>query len=258
MMATALLSPTYPTMPHTASGLAAVRVGLRRPGALAAPALGPALLDHLLRAADDQRARRHVACDGRPGADVRALTDGEWRDERRVRAHEDAVVDPGLVLRHAIVVARDRPRPDVHPVADRAVADVRQMRCLRAPTDPRLLDLDEVADARAAGDRRLRAQVTERTELGVVLDHGVGDHAVRLEEHAIPETARPDVAAGLHDALGPDRRRALDDHLRIDDGVGANGHRVLDIGRGGVDDGHARLHEPVENAPTLNRGHRRQ
>ena len=44
---------------------------------------------------------------------------------------------------------------------------------------------------------------------------------------------------------------ALDHDVRIDDGVGADRHRVLDVRRRRIEDGDAARHQPVEDAAAL-------
>ena len=55
-------------------------------------------------------------------------------------------------LRGAVVVARDRAGADVDVLADRRVAEVREMIRLRPSSERRLLQLDEVADVRVFAD----------------------------------------------------------------------------------------------------------
>ena len=118
----------------------------------------PAFLVLLSAARDAQRAGRHVLGDRRSGRHVGARADRHRRDELRVAADEDAVLDHRRVLVDPVVVARDRARADVHLLADRRVAEVGQVAGLRPAPEPGLLQLDEVADARARADLGVRAR----------------------------------------------------------------------------------------------------
>ena len=60
----------------------------------------------------------------------------------------------------------------------------------------------------AGADVRLRAQVAERSHDGRLVDHRFGEHAVRLELHAIADLRRADLAAGPDDAVAADLRGA--------------------------------------------------
>ena len=97
---------------------------------------------------------------------------------------------------------------------------------------------------------RLRAKVTEGAELRVRFHHGVREHAVRLERDAIAHGASTHVAACAYHALRADGRGAFEDGPWIDHGVRADLHRVVHVGGGGVDHGHAFGHEPVERPPS--------
>ena len=107
---------------------------------------------------------RDVLGDRRPGRHVRALADGHRRDELRVAADEDVVLDHRRVLPNPVVIAGNRAGADVHLLADRRVAQVGQVVGLRPAPEPRLLQLDEVADARARANLRVRADVRERAD----------------------------------------------------------------------------------------------
>ena len=64
------------------------------------------------------------------------------------------------------------------------------------------------------------------------------------------------LGARADDALPPDGRVPFDDDAGIDHGVGTDGHGVLDVRAGGIDDGDAIIHEPVEDTPPLDGRHR--
>ena len=107
---------------------------------------------------------------GRARADIRVAPDGDRRDELAIRADERARLDRRLVLADAVVVARDRARADVRLLADRRVAEVREVVGLRARHQVRLLGLDEVAEACVLVDPRARPAVRERPDLRALAD----------------------------------------------------------------------------------------
>ena len=82
---------------------------------------------HLLRARNRELAGRGVAGQRGAGAERRAATDGHRRDQLRVGADEDVVLDHGAVLVRAVVVAGDGAGADVDVAADGRVADVGEM-----------------------------------------------------------------------------------------------------------------------------------
>src|SRR5690606_16300805 len=90
-----------------------------------------------------------ILADRRAGADVRATRNADRCDERRVRSDEAFVLDYGAMLGRAVVVARDRPGPDVHASAHLGIADIGEMVRLGAGPETARLDLDEVADVDA-------------------------------------------------------------------------------------------------------------
>src|SRR5438128_348106 len=105
-------------------------------------------LHDLARASQSQRKRRHVLGDDAARSDVSPLAHRHRRHERRVAADERTGLDARGMLVLAVVVAGDRSRADVHRRADGGVAQVRQVRRLRAFAEHGLLELDEVADPR--------------------------------------------------------------------------------------------------------------
>src|SRR5262249_2311904 len=134
----------------------------------------PARNRSLLRPRHGELARGRVLGDRRAGADVGALGDAHRRDQRRIRADEAAVLDHRFALVHAIVVAGDRARANVHAGADFRVADVGEMVHLRAFANTARLHLAEVADvdffveARARAQPRVGPDDAARADLGVV------------------------------------------------------------------------------------------
>ena len=56
------------------------------------------------------------------------------------------------------------------------------------------------------------------------------------------------MAPGADDAVAADGSRALDDDVRVDDRVGPDRHRVLDVGRRGIEHRDPALHQAIEDA----------
>ena len=162
------------------------------------------------------------------------------------------------MLVHAVIVAGDRPRPDIGLGADRGVADIGEMGDLGAAADARLLQLDEVADLRPDPDVREGPEVAEGAELRLRLDDGLGKNAVRLEGDAVADTAGAHVAARSDHAVGPDGGRAFQDDAGIDHRVGPDPYGVVDVGRRRIQDGHALAHEALEGAAPEDRGDLRE
>ncbi len=79
---------------------------------------------------------------------------------------------------------KDGAGTDVGGLAHDAVAEVREVVCLRAVIHRRLLQLDEVADMRLFADVALGTEMREGPDLGACPHHRVGDDAIRLQGHA--------------------------------------------------------------------------
>ncbi len=80
------------------------------------------------------------------------------RDEHRVDAEERPVADRGPVLALPVVVGSDGACADVGVVTDLGVAEVAHVVLFDAGAEAGVLELGEVADLRAATDRRSRAE----------------------------------------------------------------------------------------------------
>ena len=106
----------------------------------------PAFFHDLPPAADGQRILRNVVGDAGCRSDVRALANAHRRHQRAVAANENVVVDDGLVLVDAIVIAGDRTSPNVYAGADLRVAQVREMIRLRSLPQLDLFGLNEITD----------------------------------------------------------------------------------------------------------------
>ena len=125
-------------------------------------ALGVALDVGLALAGDPEGAGRHVLGDRRVGAGVGAVADVDRRDEGRVDRRADVRADRRAVLAAAVVVGGDGRGAEVRVRPDVGVADVAEVRDLRALADVGVLDLDEGAGLGALAQQRAGAQVGER------------------------------------------------------------------------------------------------
>ncbi len=100
-------------------------------------------------------------------------------------------------LFEAVIVRRHRAAAEIHALTAIAVADVGEVRDLRAVTDDGVLDLDKVADFDMIADLRVRADIGKGADgrvradgalielrgvhLGLVADRAVADHGVRAD-----------------------------------------------------------------------------
>jgi hypothetical protein len=127
------------------------------------------------------------------------------------------------------VVGRDGACGNVRVLADLGVADVREVRHLRAVTDARVLHLDEGACLGTRSENSSRAEVGERTYRGPWPD-------LRVDE----DRMRPDFRTRANDCL------AAQDGEGMDYGVGLDFDGLLDPRRRRVEDRHAGEHVPLE------------
>ena len=107
------------------------------------------------RDALDEPARRHVVGHDRTRTGLGSVAELDRRDQRRVDARVHAVADLGPVLVDAVVVRGDRARAEVRVGADLGVADVGEVRHLRALADLGVLHLDDTCPTLAPAARRV-------------------------------------------------------------------------------------------------------
>ena len=136
---------------------------------------GPILLILLPGAGDGEGHGGDVVRDGGAGGNIRAVADRDRRDEVCVAADEGVVADGGTVLFRAVIVDRDRAAAKVAVLADVAVANIGEVRNLRAVGDRGIFDLDEIAHADMAPDRGAGADVSKGADVGIITDGGVID-----------------------------------------------------------------------------------
>src|SRR6266545_3941799 len=106
----------------------------------------------LLAGTHGKAAGRYVLPNGRAAADIGAAADSDGGDKLRIAPDERTILDHGLLLFLAVVIARDRAGADVHLLADGGVAEIRQMAGLGARTENRFLQLDEITDVHALAE----------------------------------------------------------------------------------------------------------
>ena len=111
-----------------------------------AAAVVPALKIGLAGTCNAQRTGRNVLGDSRTGSRKRTVAQLDRRNEVGIAADEAVVTDLGAVLVIAVVVDNDRAAAEVDALAAVAVADVGEVRDLRAVSDDGVLDLHKVAD----------------------------------------------------------------------------------------------------------------
>ena len=141
----------------------------------------------------------------------------------------------------AVVVAGDGPGTDVHIFADGRIADVGQVRHLRALPHRGLLDLHVGAGLRALAQMRRRTQVRARTACGAVVDLRFYGH--RLVHDAAAAHRRVGQArVGADDAVLADAGGAHERDVGQQLHVLRDGHVRTDPYQLGVDHGHAGRH----------------
>src|SRR5688572_6941384 len=114
----------------------------------------PAFQRHLFAAGQRKLAGGRILGDGAARAGGGVLADAQRRHQHVARADEGAVFDDGLRLVHAVVVAGDGARTNVHALADDGIAEIREVVGLAAIADLGLLELDEISDVHAASGLR--------------------------------------------------------------------------------------------------------
>src|SRR5262249_32323841 len=181
----------------------------------------------LPRARDPERPGRDVVRDDRPGGGHRSVTNPNRSDEDAIAARLDVCADLRAVFAETVVVCRDVAGPDVGSLADRGVADVREVRDLRPPADPRALHLHVGADlgavlelhpgAEVGGGAHLAAGAAARrggvrvADAAALADRDVDRDDLRTDLAAVADRGRP-----TQDRPGPDHRVPADRHVGVE------------------------------------------
>src|SRR3989304_4408218 len=146
----------------------------------------------------------------RPRAGGGALADPQRGHEHRVAADERFVFDDrGPLLAGAVAqVAGNRPRADVHPLADGGVAEIGLVVHLAAVADGAVLHLGEVADLHAPADARSRPEVAVGTDAAPLAQRRL-HHRRRHDGRAVTDRGIHQAGVRADHAAAPDARRAL-------------------------------------------------
>ena len=132
----------------------------------------------------------------------------------------------GRMLRDAVVVAGDRAGADVHALANRGVAEIREVSAPWSRGRGGLLQLDEVPDVRVLADVRVAAESARTVRPARPAPRSNSTITQKLLiDHAIVDRGVDDADAGVNLTAGPNPRAALEVHVRMDDGVRANRRR---------------------------------
>ena len=192
--------------------------------------------------------RRDVVGDHAARSGVGPVADCDRRDEGRVDARLDARADRRAVLADPVVVGGEVAGADVRALPDVRVADVGQVRHLRAGADLGVLDLHERPRLGFAVQVGGGAQVGERPDRGSIVHARAGQVGVQ-DRHAVADLAVDQRAHRADHAVVADPRGAAQLHERLDDGVAPDRHRDVDRRRARVHDRHPAEHELALDAP---------
>ena len=196
---------------------------------------------------EGERVGRNVLGDCRSRAHIRAATDADRRDELRIRANEHAVFQHGLVLVDAVVVAGDRAGADVDVRANIGIADVRQVRGLRAFAEDGLFRLDEIADLHVSSEFGAGTQMRVRPDCRLILDDRVFSYGAAFQMNVIADHDVGEMHTGIDHASIADTRVAFECHERIDDRVVSDRNRGVDDDGRGIAECDAGLHQALDD-----------
>src|ERR1035437_3755237 len=204
---------------------------------LGTPLRRPAFFGDLSAAPQRQCIGGNVFRNARSRADIGALSDSNGSHQRGIASNERAVFNRRAVLIHAIIIAGDGARPDVHAFPNLGVAKIGEVVGLRAFAQPRLLGLHKVADVRAFANVAAGPQMRVRSKLRAVAYHGIFQDAARPNQNSVADFAVGDDGIRPNTAVGADLGFANELHERLDDSVRANLNVGIDVARLGTEDG---------------------
>jgi hypothetical protein len=124
--------------------------------------------------------------------------------EGSIASDENVIADLGLMLRYAVVIAGDGPGADVRIAPDRRVADVTQVRHLRAFMNNRLLNLYEPSYMCALANIRTGPQMRERPDLSFGPYAAGIENGMRADDGIVIHPCIAENAAGLNLAARAD------------------------------------------------------
>ena len=113
--------------------------------------------------------------------DGSAFADRHRRHQLRVGANEHIVLDHGLVLVGAVIVAGDGSSANVDPAADGRVADITQVTGFTAGTEVRIFGFHKISDARAGSQLRTWPQAGEGSNITRPAGANPFQHTVRMD-----------------------------------------------------------------------------
>ena len=155
------------------------------PSQLAPSRCRPPRLVRLPSPRHSQRIRRNIFRDRGPRRHVRAVANPHRSHQRAITSDKNAIADRRLVLRHAVVVASDRPRADVRFAPHGRIAQISQVPGLRALVHHRIFHFHEISNVRARAYIRPRTQPRERPHVCLV-PHATGiQRRVRADDYFI-------------------------------------------------------------------------
>src|SRR3954468_16687823 len=116
----------------------------------------PAFLYELAPSRYCERIFGHVNGDARGRSYIRAFSDAHRGNQRTVASNKDVIGNNRLMLVDSVVVARDRPCPNVHSRADLGISQVREVVCLGALPELDLFGFHKIAHVSPFSDVCLR------------------------------------------------------------------------------------------------------
>ena len=159
----------------------------------------------------------------------------------RIAANERLILDYRPFLSVSVIIAGDRPRPDIDPFPHGRVAQIRQMIRLGPGTQFRIFQFDEIADFGLFSQHRTGTKVRKRPDRGMVLQDRTLHQGTVRDGDGLPNHAVRHPGMGSNDAFGPDCRSTFQRHARVEHGVRADRDRIIDKRRPGIEHGHTRL-----------------
>src|SRR5438552_17535784 len=131
-----------------------------------------------------ERSGGDIICDDRSRRNPSVVANADRSIERIVDTGPDVAADPGRALGLPLLmreIGGDVAGGDVRILADLGVADVREVRHLRAGADAGLLELDERSGLRAVAEHGARSKIREWADGDAGTDLGVDRDDVRAD-----------------------------------------------------------------------------
>src|SRR5579862_2128892 len=238
------------TLPHERGARAYIQAqgaktlfGLVGFGLLFSLLFGPTLFYDLAGAAEGERIGWDIFRDGSRSGDIGASSDPNGCNQDAVTAYEDSVFDDGFVFAHAVVVASDRARTDVHFLTDFGVSQISQMVGFRTFAQAGLLEFGEIADVRLFANFAARTQVAVGAEGRAGSDHRVFEDASRLHQHLVSNFAAQNHAVGANPRVTADAGGTAELNTRFDHGIGADFDVAVDHASFGIKNRNSLIHQ---------------